>query len=197
MRSLGSASLAVALSVSVVSAQIFPQTPWQAASPKSSHRVNELRLAGLRPGRDTISRAHHLYHKPYEFDDTGGRDGEIWLDYCYHLMLVVDFDSAKKIQTVRVGEGIGVGDCFLEKQSPWKTGAGLHVHESTDRVIALYGQPDSRSPSTKGGQQLELLYYAFDWAGPDVPQVMEVLCTPEKDGKPGRVVEITLAGPSL
>jgi hypothetical protein len=26
---------------------------------------------------------------------------------------------------------------------------------------------------------------------------MEVLCTREADGKPGRVVEITLAGPSL
>jgi hypothetical protein len=42
-----------------------------------------------------------------------------------------------------------------------------------------------------------LWYYAFDWAGADVPQVMEVLCTREADGKPGRVVEITLAGPSL
>jgi len=56
---------------------------------------------------------------------------------------------------------------------------------------------DSRSPSTKGGQQLELLYYAFDWAGPDVPQILAVLCTPEKDGKPGRVVEITLVAESL
>jgi len=42
-----------------------------------------------------------------------------------------------------------------------------------------------------------LLYYAFDWAGSDVPQVMEVLCTVEHDGKPGRVIEITLAASSL
>lgn len=55
----------------------------------------------------------------------------------------------------------------------------------------------SRSPSTKNGQRLELLHYAFDWAGPDVPQVMEVVCTPEKHGKPGRVVEITLAAGNL
>lgn len=60
-----------------------------------------------------------------------------------------------------------------------------------------HGNPDSRSPSTKNGQPLELLYYAFDWAGPDVPQVMEVVCTAEKEGKPGRVVEITLAAGSL
>jgi hypothetical protein len=69
--------------------------------------------------------------------------------------------------------------------------------EAPARARALYGQPNSRGPSTKGGQQLELLYYAFDWAGPDVPQVMEVLCAPDRDGKPGRVVEITLAAPSL
>jgi hypothetical protein len=42
-----------------------------------------------------------------------------------------------------------------------------------------------------------LLYYAFDWAGTDVPQLMAVLCTPEKNGKAGRVVEITLEAPSL
>jgi hypothetical protein len=73
----------------------------------------------------------------------------------------------------------------------------LPLEDSASRVMDIYGKRDSRSPSTKGGQQLELLYYAFDWAGPDVPQVMEVLCTMEKDGKPGRVVEITLAAPSL
>jgi len=68
---------------------------------------------------------------------------------------------------------------------------------STSAVPPLYGEPDSRSPSTKDGQRLELLYYAFDWAGPDVPQVMEVLCTVGQGGKPGRVVEITLAASSL
>ena len=65
------------------------------------------------------------------------------------------------------------------------------------QTVALYGNPDSRGPSTKAGQPLELLYYAFDWAGPDVPQVVQVVCTPEKDGLPGQVVEITLAASSL
>lgn len=52
------------------------------------------------------------------------------------------------------------------------------------------GEPDLRSPSTNDGQRLELLCYAFEWAGPDVPQVMTVLGTVEKDDKLGRVVEI-------
>jgi len=81
--------------------------------------------------------------------------------------------------------------------SPWKTGHGLRVGDSAVNVVQLYGDPDSRSPSTKGGQPLELFHYAFDWAGPDVPQVMEVLCTKDKDGQPGRVLEITLAATSL
>jgi len=42
-----------------------------------------------------------------------------------------------------------------------------------------------------------LLYYAFDWTGPDTPQVMEVVCTVGENGEPGRVVEITLAASSL
>jgi hypothetical protein len=41
------------------------------------------------------------------------------------------------------------------------------------------------------------MYYSFDWAGPKVPQVMEVVCTAPRDGSVGRVVEITLAASSL
>jgi hypothetical protein len=60
----------------------------------------------------------------------------------------------------------------------------------------IYDKPASRSPSTKGGYQLELLCYGFYWAAPDVPQVMEVLRTAEKrEGR--RMAEITLAATSL
>jgi hypothetical protein len=45
----------------------------------------------------------------------------------------------------------------------------------------------------KGTRELELLYYAFDWAGSDVPQVMEISC----ERSTGKVLEITLAFPSL
>jgi len=78
-----------------------------------------------------------------------------------------------------------------------QTGVQPRVGDARQSVIALYGEPTSRSPGTKNGQPLELLYYAFDWAGPDAPQVMEVVCMVPKDGTPGRVVEITLAANSL
>ena len=73
----------------------------------------------------------------------------------------------------------------------------VFAQDQAPPVMQLYGQLDSRSPSTKGGQPLELLYHAFDRAGPDVPQVMQVVCTASGDGEPGRVVEITLAASSL
>jgi hypothetical protein len=56
---------------------------------------------------------------------------------------------------------------------------------------------DVRSPSTKDGQRLELLYYAFDGAGPDEPQGDGSALHGGKEGKPGRVVEIRLATSSL
>jgi hypothetical protein len=118
----------------------------------------------------------------------------------------MDLDEQKVIQTVRMsrplgpaGPESGFNDCFgaaIEGRA-WKTGRGLRLGSPASQVTQLYGKPDSRSPSSKGGQRLELLYYAFDWAGSDVPQVMEVVCTVEKDGEPGRVVEITLAASSL
>jgi hypothetical protein len=45
----------------------------------------------------------------------------------------------------------------------------------------------------KGSDKLELYLYTFDWAGPDVPQVMEVSC----DAATQTVAEITLAAASL
>jgi hypothetical protein len=158
--------------------------------------VNEFTLAGLRPGRDQVASAIAKYKKPLpgKPDDTS----LAWNDICRHGLLSVDFDSHNIIQVIRSEAAPWTNaDCSAMPPSPWKTGHGLRVGDPTPKVTQLYGKPDSLSPSTRDGQSLELWYYAFDWAGPDVPQVMEVLCTKEKDGKPGHVIEITLAAPSL
>ena len=70
------------------------------------------------------------------------------------------------------------------------TGVELLVLSSS---CAVYGEPDSRGPSTRQDEETEFLYYAFDWAGSEVPQVLEVTC----NQKTGRVVQITLAAQSL
>ena len=183
----------------LVSTFASAQTTQKPAAKKVAYRANELTLAGLRPGRDRLSRAEHLYHDYHKIDPKSSTNDSqtIWLDPCRKQLLAVDFDTVKKIQVIREGTVNLTADCVAVPPSRWKTGRGLHVGDATARVANLYRKPDSRNPSTKDGQPLELWYYAFDWAGPDVPQVMEVLCTKEKDGQPGRVEEITLAAPSL
>ena len=119
------------------------------------------------------------------------------MDTCRREALILDTDERKRVGVVRVEREERVGGCAAVSPSPWRTGRGLRVGDRCSRAVVLYGNPDSRSPSTKGGQPLELLYYALDWAGPDVPQVMQVVCTAEKGGKTGRVAQITLAASSL
>ncbi len=160
-------------------------------------RANELTLAGIRPGRDKIGRVFAIYGKPKT-----GKKSETefsWKVHCQPESLFVTTDQSGVVQAIQVElrQDVLELDCERKPEIVWRTGRKLENGDLASRVLRLYGKPDSRSPSTKGRQQLELLYYAFDWAGPDVPQVMAVLCTVEKDGIPGRVVEITLAASSL
>jgi hypothetical protein len=163
----------------------------------ATHRHDELTLAGLRPGRDAMAKAQRLFTAPSTI--SYGGTSRTWRDECRQQALSIIADSNGTILEVRVAEADADSkhECASPGASRWVTGHGLVIGDSSSRVLALYGQPGTRGPSTKGGQQLELFYYAFDWAGPDVPQVMTVLCTPDADGRIGRVVEITLAAPSL
>ncbi len=173
-----------------------PQTP-RATKTAAKHRTNELTLAGLTPGRDTTARARQLYQKIDVHSVT--HDAQtVWQDPCHQQSLAIDFDSDHKVQVIRVTEVPATHSCAAQIQpSPWKTGHGLRIGDLAAKALQIYGEPDSRSPSTKGGQPLELWYYAFDWAGADVPQVMEIVCTRETEGHPSQVTEITLAAPSL
>jgi hypothetical protein len=172
------------------------QAPKNLPAAVSPRRASELRLAGLQPGADFLSRAKRLCRQPELMSDDGNT--ATWTDNCRKIAMYLDLESTQRVRTVRVSAANWlVGDCGPVHRSKWRTARDLALGDPSARVVQLYGEPDSRSPSTKDGQRLELMYYAFDWAGPDVPQVMEVLCTLEKDGNPGRVVEITLAAASL
>ena len=186
----------------VLGAVVHAQSAGPAQTQSVHRRFNELTLAGLRPGRDKVGKAMQLYGKP----DFRSPDNQS-LSWNYEgteeaLILNLDLDKADIVQSVRVTLVAAPSGVMWPRHGPipvraTESGRGLAIGAPQLRVLQLYGEPDSRSPSTKDGRKLELLYYAFDWAGSDVPQVMEVLCTVEDDGKPGRVVEITLAAPSL
>jgi hypothetical protein len=189
-----SLALAAASAGAMPGARISPP----GAGQKAIHHGNETLLAGLRPGRDTYAVAEKRFKGKSlsEEPNSGSRE---WRDDCSGRSIRLEVDAKSVIQSVTITTlGTQEGKCsdrrpdFLDPRN-WLTGLGLRMGDSQDRVVGLYGEPNSGGPASKNGQELELMFYQFDWAGSEVPQSMEVLCARET----GRVVEITLAFPSL
>jgi hypothetical protein len=167
-------------------------------------RVHELTLAQLRPGKSTLADADRLFgaHNRTRFDD---RDTVVsYVSACWRsLQLDVDRSAARHtIQTITLRDlrltDRHATDCAswdapdrVAMGRRWRTSRGIALGSSRKQVLAAYGAPQSAGPGTLNGRALELLFYAFDWAGADVPQVMEITL------EAGRVVQITLAFASL
>ena len=191
-------SLALAMAYSAAAAAQQAETAANPVKSPALRHMNETLLAGLRPGRDTIVVAQKRL-KPKELSDQSTASTKEWRDECSGRSIRMDIDAKAVIQSITLTTvGKQEGKCsdrrpdFLDPKF-WLTGLGLRMGDSQDRVVALYGEPNSGGPATKNGLDLDLMYYQFDWAGSDVPQVMEILCARDT----GRVVEITLAFPSL
>jgi hypothetical protein len=189
-----SLALAVASATLAAGARISPEAAGQTAA----RHNNELMLAGLRPGRDNLAAAEKRF-KTKNLAEEPNSSSKEWRDECSGRSIRMEVDAKSVIQSITLTTlGTQEGKCsdrrpdFLDPRN-WLTGLGLRMGDSQDRIVGLYGEPNSSGPASKNGQELELLYYQFDWAGSDVPQVMEVLCARDT----GRVVEITLAFPSL
>jgi hypothetical protein len=190
------ASLALTAASAAVAAGARFSSPGAGQDPV--RHTNEILLAGLRPGRDTFAVAEKRF-KTKSISEEPDSKSRQWRDDCSGRSIRLEVDAKSVIQSVTITTlGTQEGKCsdrrpdFLDPRY-WITGLGLRMGDSQDRVVGLYGEPNSSGPASKNKQDLELLYYQFDWAGSDVPQVMEVLCARET----GRVVEITLAFPSL
>src|SRR5271156_2302039 len=64
-------------------------------------RVNELTLAGLRPGHDKISAPANEFRGLTR--DAAGRDAYVWGDICMHRELRVETDNSGVVKIVTVG----------------------------------------------------------------------------------------------
>jgi hypothetical protein len=162
-------------------------------------RTNELALAGLHPGKDGLALARKLYdgvgQMPSRDDD---KNVVVWENSCRRETLRVEADDSGVIQFITAQREEHPRKCAEKNAAParadrWRTAHGLGIGDDKARVIQIYGEPGSDGPSTGEHREGELMYYAFDWAGSDVPQVMEVYC----DRATNRVIEITLSNPSL
>jgi hypothetical protein len=185
------------LLLAAAAAAAFARSQAPNASAALATRANELTLAGLRPGHDTLNEAKRRYGAKMLSDAPDGT--QQWRDACTGHAIMLETTANSVIQSVTISAlAPDTGSCAgrhgdLLHEDQWQTGRGLRLGDPQDRVTLLYGDPNSSGPSVKGKHELELLFYAFDWAGSSVPQVMEVFCARDS----GRVMEITLAYPSL
>jgi hypothetical protein len=168
------------------------------AARKSAPRHNEVSLARLRPGKDLLVDAIMRFGSRHRRALPDADDVVAWVDPQRKIVLRVEVSDEGMIDSVTLTSL----DPLLKDSSgsvaslPARglaTGRGLALGDPKSRVLQLYGPPANSGPSTMEGRELEFLFYAFDWAGPEVPQVMEVTC----ERPTGRVVKITLAFPSL
>ena len=176
----------------VLSASAFPAQRDNAPKP-----VNELTLAGLRPGRDSLTNAFKRYRQKFLVSKTSAASKE-WRDTCTGRSLVLAVDSQSVIQEITVSLLVPRdGNCdnrrfeFLNL-GDWITGKGLHLGDSRNHVVELYGEPSSSEPVVRDDADFELLQFDFEAVGPGVPQEMQVYC--ERDS--GRVAEIILSATS-
>lgn len=184
----------------LVSGAVVAGLTVQVGSQAMQHgRVNELTLAGLRPGHDKVPAAMKEFRDLER--DAAVTDAHVWGDICMHRELRVEADANGLVKTVTVGSKYKpeiMAKCTASVMDPKRlkliaSGHGLQLGDACRRIEEIYGTAESRSPSVKGSDKLELYLYTFDWAGPDVPQVMEVSC----DAATQTVTEITLAASSL
>jgi hypothetical protein len=187
------------LCASVALGVVLCSVPARAQGTKGPKHENELTLAGLRPGRDTLAMAFKRYKKKYLAHHPGAGHTVQWRETCTGRSLTLQADDHAVIQEITVSSLVPRNGSCTDRRfdalhvQGWVTGRGLRLGDPQGRVTELYGEPNSSGPSVRGEYKLIYLYYSFDGGGPDVPQVMEVYCARDT----GRVVEITLAYPSL
>jgi hypothetical protein len=160
-------------------------------------RINELTLAALRPGRDSLAGAFKHYKQKYLLSKTDTESRE-WRDSCTGRSLILAIDSRSVVQEITVSSLVARdGNCdnrrfeFLNLDD-WVTGKGLRLGDSRNQVVELYGEPSFSEPVERQDADLELLRFDFNSLGPDVPQEMQVYC----ERASGRVVEINLSAAS-
>lgn len=136
--------------------------------------VNELTLAGLRPGRSTLQDAIRHYG-PHWFHPTPQEtDLYLWSDPAHHLLLSAEVNQQGQIRVVSVTR--------TERTAPVRsvlplraatTGRGVRLGTTEQHLRAVYGKPFFEGPSSLNGHDVHLIVYNFSWAGTDKPQILE------------------------
>ena len=133
--------------------------------------TREFKLAGLRPGVDTIQSASRKLGKGYELTwQTEDGRAVVWRRVCPRPIEVkAEADSRGLIESLTVEGWHYPGDADCEGSSDQAyakalpgTGRGLKIYGRCERVQEIYGTPEPKASSTSNGKQLESYTYTFE-----------------------------------
>jgi len=140
-------------------------------------RVIEYKVAGLRPGRDTIENAYSRFHKDRVIKELSLPGSAVWMDPCTREKLTVAFDTKGTIREIRIELFSSAADCSPVPRSVRAriggTGRGLVFLDSCNRIQEIYGEPQSQGRSVGGDNEF---VYRFDRAVPGNSLALELTC---------------------
>lgn len=139
--------------------------------------VNELTLAGLRPGRSTIAQAEALYGNHWRHPSRDEHDLYVWCDAHTKLRLTAEARPDGRIRVVTIAAmppALPVGACSaaLSRRAA-QTGRGVRLGESPQQLRHVYGTPFFTGPSSWNGHDVDMIVFNFSWAGASKPQILE------------------------
>jgi hypothetical protein len=156
-----------------------------------SKRIRENKVAGLRPGQDTVAKAYKFFGRN---PDEKVNSGQIsWFDLCGSQRAVIAFDSNNVVQSITVEQRLvgAIVDCNDKVYSrsvrvKFGSGRGLFRWDRCERITEIYGTPDSRKVSDSDRKVYVYRYGRTD----QLPMLtLEITC----DTTENRVYSFTLA----
>lgn len=152
--------------------------------------VNELTLAGLRPGQSHVADAVARWGDTWRHPSKDEQDLYVWCDARRHLRVQLEVrGSAHTIDVVTV-ERLNTAPSNCSAALPatvGRTGRGVRLGDTPARLKTVYGKPFFSGPSSWRGHSVELIVFNFSWAGDNVPQILE------SSFASGRLVKMTLS----
>jgi hypothetical protein len=143
-----------------------------------ARRVSEDKLAGLRPGQDSLQRTLKILGP--NPDQTLSSREVAWWDACNNERALVTFDSTNRVRSVLVDKiPVSIdGDCEVKGYSrparaKFGSGHGLLKRDRCERVEEIYGAPDIKRPLES---RRELYSYNYDGTSDKPTLTLEITC---------------------
>lgn len=166
--------LLVALVLALVAAAAAQDPASSADRPPGN--VNELTLAGLRPGQTTVTEALKRLGAGWTHPSPDEHDLYDWCDAATRLRVQIEAHGSDIVQVVTVERMPDPPNGGCRAKLPLRlarTGRGVALGAAAVRLRAVYGKPFFAGPASWRGRNVQMIVYNFSWAGSDKPQILE------------------------